>query len=144
LPEKASALGVPQNQWRRLQHGETVSGVPPAEVLGPPRSGLAIGLVTDTRPTDTIAEFVSGVDLLVCEATFGSDDDQPRAVERKHMTFREAALLASQARARRLLLTHFSPAVTDPEIYADNATGVFAETIVGRDHLTVSLRFPPD
>jgi ribonuclease Z len=60
------------------------------------------------------------------------------------MTFREAALLARQAEAKRLVLTHFSPAVTDPESYSSNATDVFAETVVGRDHLTLSLRFPSE
>jgi ribonuclease Z len=75
---------------------------------------------------------------------YGSDDDLPRALERKHMTFREAATLARQAGARQLILTHFSPSVVDPEQFAANALEVFAETIVGRDHLTLSLRFPED
>jgi ribonuclease Z len=144
LPEKARALRVPQNDWRRLQRGETVNGVTPAEVLGPPRRGLAIGLVTDTRPSSAIAELVREVDLLVCEGTFGSEEDQPRAVERKHMTFREAATLAKHAGAKRLLLTHFSPALVDPEEYAQNARDVFEPTIVGRDHLTLSLPFPAE
>lgn len=144
LPEKARALGVPMEEWRRLQRGEPVGDVQAEDVLGPPRRGLSIGLVTDTRPTDAIAELVAGADLLVCEATFGSDDDQQRAVERKHMTFREAALLARHAEARKLLLTHFSPALTDPEAFAANATAVFPQTVVGRDHLTLSLRFPAE
>jgi ribonuclease Z len=144
LPERAQALGVPIQAWSRLQHGETVDGVSPSEVLGPPRPGLSIGLVTDTRPTDAISRLVRKVDLLFSEATFGSDEDQQRAVERKHMTFREAAELARQAGARRLVLTHFSPALVEPEVYVANAAAVFPETVVGRDHLTLSLRFPHD
>jgi ribonuclease Z len=105
---------------------------------------LAIGLVTDTRPTEAIERLVRDVDLLVCEATFGSDEDQTRAVARKHMTFRDAAGLANSAGAKRLLLTHFSPALTQPEEFATNATSVFVETTVGRDHFTTSLAFPPD
>jgi ribonuclease Z len=142
--ERARALGVPVTDWRRLQRGETVSDVRPEDVLGPPRPGLSIGLVTDTRPTPAIAELMSGVDLLVSEATFGDDADQQRAVERKHMTFREAAELAVAAHARQLVLTHFSPSVTEPERFADNAQSVFANTLVGRDHLAVTLRFPRD
>jgi ribonuclease Z len=142
LPERARALGVPVADWKRLQHGERVNGIDPSEVLGPPRPGLAVGLVTDTRPTDAIAELVSHVDLLVCEATYGSDDDQPRAEERTHMTFREAGELARRARAKQLLLTHFSPSLTDPEAFAANAQGAFANTVVGRDHLELNLRFP--
>ena len=103
-----------------------------------------IGLVTDTRPTPALSQLVAGVDLLVSEATFGDDADQPRAVERKHMTFREAAELALSAGARRLVLTHFSPSVAQPEDYAANAHDVFPNTVVGRDHFSVTLRFPND
>jgi len=144
LPERARSLGVAVQDWKRLQRGEVVSGVEPSQVLGPPRRGLSVGLVTDTRPTDPIAALVSEVDLLVCEGTFGSDDDQPRAVERTHMTFREAATLAKRAGARQLVLTHFSPSVVEPESFVENAREVFAESVVGRDHLTLSLRFPAD
>lgn len=144
LPERARRLGVPIQDWKRLQRGEVVDGVSPSDVLGPPRRGLSIGLVTDTRPTAPIARLVSDVDLLVCEATFGSDEDQPRAVERKHMTFREAAELAKAARARQLVLTHFSPSLVEPEAYLDNAAEVFPSTLVGHDHLTLSLHFPEE
>jgi ribonuclease Z len=140
-PDRARALGLPLHSWGRLQRGETVDGVEPDAVLGPPRRGLAIGLVTDTRPTDRIAELVSEVDVLVCEATFASDEDQPRAVERKHMTFHEAAALAKRAGAQQLLLTHFSPSVVDPEAHVANARREFPATTVGRDHLSLSLQF---
>src|SRR5438105_3572857 len=36
LPERARALNVPVQEWSRLQRGETVNGVQPANVLGPP------------------------------------------------------------------------------------------------------------
>jgi ribonuclease Z len=141
LPERARDLEVPLEHWKRLQRGEAVGGIESDAVLGPPRRGLAVGWVTDTRPTDGLARLVAGVDLLVGEGMYGSDDDQPRAVERKHMTFREIAQLAEQAGARQLVLTHFSPSVVDPEAYIANARAIFPETIVGRDHLTLSLRF---
>jgi ribonuclease Z len=113
-------------------------------VLGPPRRGLSVGLVTDTRPAPGLAEFVAEVDLLVCEGTYGSLADQAKAIERKHMTFAEAAELARRARARQLLLTHFSPALVDPEAYAPCARAVFPHTVIGQDHLTLSLRFPEE
>lgn len=144
LPERARKLGVPLRNWKRLQRGEPVDMVSPSDVLGPPRRGLAIGLVTDTRPTDALARHISDVDLLVCEATFGSDEDQPRAVERKHMTFREAAQLAKRGAARQLVLTHFSPSLVEPEAFSTNAAEVFPMTTVGRDHLALSLRFPEE
>ncbi len=144
LPERARALAVPVTDWSRLQRGERVGNVTPEEVLGPPRAGLSIGLVTDTRPTPAIGALVAGVDLLVCEGTFGANEDQPRAVERRHMTFREAATLARDSGAKQLVLSHFSQSVPHPEAFLDNAIEVFPNTTVGRDHLTLSLRFPED
>ncbi|MBV9581446.1 MAG: ribonuclease Z [Chloroflexi bacterium] len=141
-PEVARALGVPVADWRRLQRGESVGGVRPEDVLGPPRAGLSVALVTDTRPTSAVKELVAGADLLVCEATFGDDADQPRAVERGHMTFREAAELALLAGVGRLVLTHFSPSVGRPEDFFANAVEVFGNTTVGWDHWSVALRFP--
>jgi ribonuclease Z len=143
-PERARQLGVPLADWKRLQRGERVGDVSPADVLGPPRRGLAIGLVTDTRPSESIASLVSQVDLLVCEGTYTDDADQPRAVERRHMTFREAGELAVHAAVGQLLLTHFSPAVVDPWAHAAEVSNVFANTTVGRDHLTLRLRFAED
>ncbi len=144
-PERARSLNVPISQWKLLQRGEhvTVDGrtVKPDEVLGPERRGLSLGLVTDTRPTEALQQLVTGVDLLICEAMYGDDADQPTAVERKHMTFREAATLARAAQAQKLLLTHFSPAVVDPDSYAKNAQEVFAETVVGKDHFSLTVAF---
>jgi ribonuclease Z len=146
LPERARALGVPVQAWKHLQHGQSVAWqgrtVLPDEVLGPPRQGLSIGLVTDTRPTEAVKQLVQHVDLLVCEGMYGSDDDLARADERKHMTFREAATLAAEAQAGQLVLTHFSPSLADPKAYESAARAIFPATRVGEDHLTLNLSFP--
>jgi ribonuclease Z len=148
LPERAQQLSVPIEYWRLLQREESVSfdgrTVLPDEVLGEKRRGLSIALVTDSRPTSALEQLVKGVDLLVCEGTYGDDEDQPRAVERKHMTFSEAARLAQSANVQQLLLTHFSPAVVDPNAYLERATRIFQNTTVGRDHYTLSLKFSED
>lgn len=148
LPDRASELGIPRERWRVLQRGRPVSFdgrmVQPAAVLGPPRRGIALGLVTDTRPTPALARLVQGVSLLVCEGTYGSADDLPKAIERKHMTFAEAARLARDAHADALLLTHFSPAMPRPEEHLAEARAIFPATTVGRDHLALSLAFPDE
>lgn len=146
LPERARALGVPIDLWGRLQAGEPVSWnrgtATPDEVLGPPRPGLSIAYVTDTRPTPKLPRFLESVELLVCEGTYGSDEDLPKAVRNRHMTFREAATLARYAGVNRLWITHFSPALEDPGAFAVNATDVFPEATIGYDGLEISLPFP--
>ena len=146
LPERARGLGVPMELWGRLQAGEPVSwdsgAATPDDVLGPPRPGLSVAFVTDTRPASKLPRLVECVDLLVCEGTYGSDEDLPKAVRNRHMTFREAATLARDAGANRLWITHFSPALKDPSAFAANATDVFPHATIGYDGLKVSLPFP--
>lgn len=145
LPERAEALGVPLRLWRTLQSGESAAweggAVRPDDVLGLSRRGLSLAYVTDTRPSPALGELAGGVDLLVCEGTYGSDEDQPKAVANTHMTFREAASLARDAGVERLWLTHFSPALTDPDAFAANATEVFPAAVIGRAGLSLRLSF---
>jgi ribonuclease Z len=144
-PERAQALGLPVTVWKLLQRGQSVEHegrtVRPEEVLGPPRPGLAMGFVTDTRPTKELVEFFTDVDLLICEATYGDPEDRPKAIENKHMTFAEAATLAAAARARRLWLTHFSPALPNPGFFRREAEAVFPSVVIGHEHLNTALAF---
>lgn len=144
LPERARELGVPVTEWSRLQRGEMVDGVQPEKALGPPRRGVSVGLVTDTRPGPQLVDLVRDVDLLIEEGMYGDDADAARAVERKHMIFREAAGLAHDAGVGELVLTHFSPSVTNPHYFLENAREVFPRTEVGLDHMTRTLQFPKD
>jgi len=147
-PERARTLGVPLALWRPLQRGEPVrwpgGAATPEDVLGPPRRGVAFAYVTDTRPLPAIAELVAGVDLLVCEGTYGDPADAPKAAERGHMTFAEAAGLARAADAGALWLTHFSPALADPAAWLPQATSVFPPTTIGHSGLSATLSFPDD
>ena len=144
-PERAQALGLPPPLWKHLQRGETVEHggrvVRPEEVLGPPRPGIVFGYVTDSRPTKRLVEFFTDADLLVCEATYGDPADQPKAVENKHMTFAEAALMAAAARVKRLWLTHFSPSLPNPNYFRRQAEAAFPGVVIGRDHLSGTLNF---
>jgi ribonuclease Z len=145
LVERAQELQIPTAYWNQLQHGHdvTIDGhlVESESVLGPQRRGLSIAYVTDTRPVGGLRAFLADVDLLVCEGTYGDNDDQPKAVERKHMTFAEAAELARQSQAGALWLTHFSPAVSEPRDYLENAQRIFPETTIGFSGMTTTLSF---
>lgn len=143
-PEHATQLGIPMQQWKRLQRGETVDGVSPEAVCGPPRRGLKLSLITDTSYFDELVPFVAGSDLLVCEAMFAEDADLDRARERGHMTFSQAASLARQAEARRLWLTHFSPRVDNPDLYRDQVRACFPNTDIGHIGLKTTLAFDED
>jgi ribonuclease Z len=140
-PDRAREMGVPMFAWTRLQRGESVDGVRPEDVMGPPRKGLRVSLVTDTSYFDGLAPFVEGSDLLVCEAMYGLDEYADRAEQRGHMTARQAAQLAARARVRSLWLTHFSPSVEDLEELGAVAREEFFDTDVGTPGLRTTLSF---
>ncbi len=145
---RARTLGVPQDRWRDLQRGESVvwdgGSAVPDDVLGPERCGVALGYVTDTRPVPALPAFLRGIDLLICEGTYGNPEDASKAIQNRHMTFTEAATLARDSAARQLWLTHFSPALTDPEAWRGEATAIFPETTIGYSGLTGTLQFQDD
>lgn len=146
LAERARSLGVPTTQFRTLQDGLPVSVegrvIEADEVMGPPRPGLSLAYVTDTRPTPAIADLISGVTLFVCEGTYGDDAQAENAVRNQHMTFREAATLARDAGVEQLWITHFSPGVDNPHEFTSNAQDVFPGAVIGHDGMSASLAFP--
>jgi ribonuclease Z len=88
-----------------------------------------------------LAELLAGVDLLVCEGTYGDPADGPKAIEWGHMTFAEAAGVARAAGAGALWLTHFSAALTEPAAFLGEATARFPATTIGYSGLTATLTF---
>ena len=57
------------------------------------------------------------------------------------MTFRESATLAKDGNCKELILTHFSPALSDPKIFLENAQNIFANCSMAYDGLTTTLKF---
>ena len=131
-PEQARTLGVTDYaDFRRLKDGQPVTldngtAVEPEQVLGPERPGIAVAYVPDTRPCEGGRLLARGADLLYHEATFG-EDLQQRAIETGHSTAHEAAEVARDAEARRLLLGHFSARYEDPAPLVEEARTLFPD-----------------
>lgn len=144
--EKAQQNNVPRKYWNMLQKGMTIMdddvNYTPDMVLGDDRKGIKISMITDTRPLDTIPEFIYDADLFICEAMYGDEMDISKAIKNKHMLFREAASLAVRGNAKQLLLTHFSPSIEDPNVFENNAKSVFENTIIGYDRFSTQIKYP--
>lgn len=146
-PERARELGIPEGPlWGRLHKGETVTltdgrTIGPAELVGEQRDGRTLVYTGDTRPHLSVIEAAKGADLLVHEATFGSDELE-RARETGHSTAAEAARVALEAGARRLVLTHISSRYNrDASELLAEARAVFPETMIARDGMTVEVPY---
>ena len=110
-------------------------------VLGDERRGIKLSYITDSRPLEESIIFIEDSDLFICEGTYGSDDDIEKVIKNKHMIFRETAILARKAKCRKMMLTHFSPAVQDPSEYIENAKEEFENVVLGYDRLEDTLSF---
>ena len=145
MPERARALDIPTPFWGKLQRGETVtteSGTfAPDDVLGPERRGLKFAFSGDTAPCDALEHAAKDADLLICEATYGLDEQAALAAEHGHMTFAQAAQAAARAGAKRLWLTHYSQMIEDPAECLPNALAHFANAECGVDGMRVELGF---
>ena len=131
--EGARAAGVTEgDQFEALKAGRDVtlpdgSVVRSADLLGPPRPGAAFAYVFDTMPCDGGRQLAQDADLLMHEATFEGQHTE-RAHEVGHSTARQAAEVARDAGAKKLLLTHFSARYTTTDQLVAEARRVFPET----------------
>jgi ribonuclease Z len=140
-PETATRLGItPGPNFGRLQRGETIDGVRPEQVLGPPRAGRKVVISGDTSPCETLAIASHAADLLIHEATF-ADDERKRAAETGHSTAGQAATLARDAGVNMLALTHFSTRYP-VGVLRDEARAIFPRTVLPRDFDTIEIPFP--
>jgi ribonuclease Z len=70
-------------------------------------AGKKVVFVPDTQPHPNLVLIAQFADVLVCESTFGSDEEE-KAQQFRHMTAQKAARVAADAQVQRLILTHFS------------------------------------
>lgn len=144
LPEKAEELGIPPGPWRRdlaegrqatLPDGRTIE---PEWVLGPVKPGIRLVHVGDTGETGNLLPYARDADAIVIEATYLESEGE-MARRFSHITAREAALLAKEANARQLMLTHISRRYREKDIIKE-ARSVFPDAIIARDFDSVTVK----
>jgi ribonuclease Z len=136
MKNRLQELGLPTGPWLAALKREIIHGEPDAKpfrawwheaggvvvrdfTLGELRSrilqvvpGQKIAYVTDAAYTPANAEKIVALagssDYLFIEAEF-LHEERERAVERGHLTARQAGMLARQARVARVIPSHFSP-----------------------------------
>jgi ribonuclease Z len=147
--ERAEELGVPVGpKFSRLHEGDPVeledgTVIDPDQVVGPPRPGRRVVYTGDTRPAASVIEAAADADLLIHDATFGSDHAD-RARDTSHATAREAGEVANEAGVTRLVLTHVSSRYAgDASALAREANEAFdGEASVAYDGLEIEVPYP--
>lgn len=145
---EAKRLGIPEGGlYSKLQRGEDIiyagKTIRASHVVGRPRKGRKIGISGDTRPTDRLAGFFQGCDVLVFESTYGRDK-QEKAIETGHSTAAEAAAVAKKAEVGKLLLTHFSARYDETSVLVKEASAIHCNVEAAEDLKVVKLSYRPD
>lgn len=132
VPELLAHFGIVGPAIGELQRAGSIQAdgrVVHLSEVSEPRRGQHFAFVMDTRLCDAVYALADGVDLLVIEATFLTEDDE-LATQYGHLTVRQAAQVAAECGVRRLVLTHFSQRYTDMTRHHDEAADVFDGDLV--------------
>lgn len=147
--EKAKELQIPPGRvYGQLKRGETVTLndgriINGASLCGATEEGRKLAYCTDTIYTDNAVSLAQDADVLIHEATF-SHQDASLAFQRLHSTSTMAAQVAIAARAKLLIMTHFSPRYApgnDIELQhlLEEARAIFPNTQMAYDFLTYEV-----
>ncbi|HEY8428803.1 MAG TPA: ribonuclease Z [Sandaracinaceae bacterium] len=135
LPDKLAEAGVHGPAIKRLiREGslEVDGRVVKLEDVSVHKPGQSFAFVMDTRMCDAAYELARGVDMLVCESTYLSSEER-EARSHGHLTAKQAAMIAKEAGARRLVLTHFSQRYGSVKPFLDEARTIHDDVVAVRD-----------
>ena len=138
--KKAKKLGLRQGPLLgQLQEGKTIAfgskKIKPdqiSNVIG----GKKIVYITDTALCKNCYDLAKDADLLICEASYTSKLED-KAKEYKHLTAKQAGLIANRADVKKLILTHFSARYKNSLEIEEDARDVFDNVFTAKDFMKV-------
>ncbi|MFC1728481.1 ribonuclease Z [Nanoarchaeota archaeon] len=100
--------------------------------------GKKIAYVADSTPCTRAVDLAKEADIMICESTHKSGIEE-KTEEYKHMTSKQAAQLAHRAKAKKLILTHFSQRYKEVDELLDEAKDIFPDVIGAFDFMKVKV-----
>lgn len=100
--------------------------------------GKIVGFMLDTGLCDNCKVIAKNANLFIGEATHTSSLKE-KAESSKHMTAKDTAIVAKEAGAKKLILTHLSQRYKTPEKILNDAKEEFEKVIVAEDFLKVRV-----
>ena len=130
--------GIPNSQVGNIKAGadwttEDGEVVPNSRLVVAADKPRGYAYLSDTRYMPQLANEVRGVDLLYHESTYG-DDHLPNCSKYFHSTARQAATVARDAGAGRLLLGHYSSRYEDERVLLKEAKEVFDNSFLTNEN----------
>ena len=112
--------------------------IPNSVLTYPAEAPRKYAYCSDTLYFPEITSFIQGVDLLYHEATYASEYEA-QAVQRFHSTARQAAMVARDSGAHKLMIGHYSARYDDETPLLVEAKSVFPNTILSNELMTVTV-----
>jgi len=102
------------------------------------KKGRKITFIMDTGYSNNIIKLAKDADLLISEATH-LDELREKTEKYKHLTAKQAAELAKEANAKRLVLTHFSQRYNDLKEVEKEAKSIFKNSVCAKDFMEIEV-----
>ncbi|MTD28189.1 ribonuclease Z [Erwinia sorbitola] len=144
--EKLAADNVPAGPYfYDLKHGRSVTlddgrVINGWDYVGDKIPGRSLAIFGDTAPTERATELAAGVDVMVHEATLEVAMEE-KANSRGHSTTAQAAKVAQESGAKRLIITHLSSRYlrADCERLLKECQAIFPHTEMAHDFAVFNL-----
>ena len=107
-------------------------------LVTPPDPPRAFAYCSDTRYMPELHQLINGVNLVYHESTY-DECHKDLAVKYCHSTAAEAATVALKAKAKHLLLGHYSSRYNDESILLEEARRIFPNTSLAQEGLVVDV-----
>jgi ribonuclease Z len=127
-------IGKLQNGEKIVYNGKEI--IP--EEISTMKKGLKTTFILDTGLCENAIKLSENSEILICEATFASELGD-KAEKTKHMTAKDAAILANNANVKKLIITHLSQRYKEPGEVLDDAKTAFQNVEVAYDFMKVKL-----
>ncbi|HGF7948373.1 TPA: ribonuclease Z [Enterococcus faecium] len=146
--DRLKELGIPAGPlYGKLKQGETIQledgrAINGKDFVGPDKKGRIVTILGDTRKTHNSVVLAENSDILVHESTFNKDEAR-MAHNYFHSTTHQAAEVAKEAQAKRLLLTHISARYLGKAALEleKEAQEVFENTTIMKDFDSIEIPF---
>ncbi len=135
-------IGIPEGPLLgRLQSGKSISFK--GKRITPDQTtyfvkGRKISYIADTLLCDNCIKLADNADLLISEAVYDSGLEN-KAFEYKHLTAKQAGLIANQANVKKLILTHFSQRYKNTQEIEEDARTVFNNIVCAEDFMKIKI-----
>lgn len=129
-------LGIPICDFQNIKNGKDIEHngliISNEDLSFPPHPPKSYAFCSDTLYHPAIIPIIQGVNTLYHESTF-LENNRELAEKTKHSTALQAAEIAKQAQAQRLILGHYSSRYANLSLFEKEAKTIFENTFIATD-----------